>query len=72
LQIGEISVKHESQRFSFICALSASRGRAVERAGHFLLDALNGAGADADLAGNLQDAFAATQMRLDAFFDWPK
>jgi hypothetical protein len=30
---------------------------------------LNGPAADAKFAGNLQDAFAATQLRLDAFFD---
>ena len=37
-------------RFSFICALSASRGHADERAFHLLLDALNGAAANAALA----------------------
>jgi len=35
--------------FSFICALSASRGHADERAIHLLPDALHGADADADL-----------------------
>jgi signal transduction histidine kinase len=38
----------------FICAPSASRGHADERALHLLLNALNGAAADAALAGNLE------------------
>ena len=45
---------------SLICAPSASRGHAVERALHLLLNALNGPAADAELAGNLQNAFAGT------------
>jgi hypothetical protein len=35
-------------RFGFICVPSASRGRDVERACHFLLDALHCAGAYAN------------------------
>src|SRR5215469_4005042 len=57
-----------SRRFSFICAPSASRGHADERAFHLLPDALNGAAADATLAGNLQHAFAGAQLSLDALF----
>jgi hypothetical protein len=38
-------------RFSFICALSASRGHADERAIHLLRNALHGAGAYAEFAG---------------------
>ena len=53
---------------SFICVLSASRGHAGERAFHLLLNALNGAGADAALARDLANAFAATQARFDAPF----
>jgi hypothetical protein len=52
---------------SLICALLASPGHVGERACHFRPDALNGA--DADLARDLEDAFAATQLRLDALFD---
>jgi hypothetical protein len=44
----------------------ASRGRVGERARHFLLDALHGAGADADLAGNFENAFPGAQLSLDA------
>jgi hypothetical protein len=55
-------------RSSFTCAPSASRGRDGERAFHLLLDALNGAGADAALARDLAHAFPATQLRLDALF----
>src|SRR5271169_1963993 len=55
-------------RFGFICA-SASRGHAVERAFHLLLNALNGPTADATLASNPQDAFAGAQLSLDALFD---
>jgi len=36
----------------------SSGGRGVERAGHLLLNALHGAGANAKLAGNFQDALA--------------
>jgi hypothetical protein len=35
---------------------------------HLLPNAPNGATADAEFAGNLQDAFAGSQLRLDAFF----
>jgi hypothetical protein len=49
-------------RFSFICAPSTSRGHDGGRAFHLLLDALNGAAADAALAGNLQRAFAGAQL----------
>jgi hypothetical protein len=52
---------------SLTCALSASRGRVGERAGHVLPHTLNGVCAKAEVAGNFQDAFAATQLRLDAF-----
>jgi len=47
-----LGVKRTSggRRFRFICALSASRGHADERAFHLLLDALNGAAANAALA----------------------
>jgi hypothetical protein len=45
------------------------RACSVERAGHFLLDALHCAGANAQLAGNLQDAHALAQMTLDSFFN---
>jgi hypothetical protein len=55
-------------RFGFICAPSASRGHAVERAFHLLLNALNGPTADANFAGNPQDAFAGAQLSLDARF----
>jgi len=51
-----------------ICALSASRGHADERAFHLLLNALHRTSADAALARDLPYAFAATQMRLDALF----
>jgi hypothetical protein len=51
-----------------ICAPSTSRGHADERAFH-LPDALNGAAADAALAGNLQHAFAGAQLSLDALFE---
>jgi hypothetical protein len=57
-------------RFSFICAPSASRGRADERAFHLLLNALNGANADANLAGNFDDASAwALTGRTELSFD---
>jgi hypothetical protein len=55
-------------RFGFICAPSTSRGHAVERAFHLLLNALDGPTADATLPGNLQDALASAQLRLDARF----
>ena len=45
----------------FICARSASRGHVGERACHFLLNALHGGGADANLAGDLEDAFTGMQ-----------
>jgi hypothetical protein len=62
--------RHQGQgRFSFTCAPSASRRRADERAFHLLPDALNGATADATLAGNLQHAFAGAQLSLDALFE---
>ena len=51
-----------------ICVASASRGHGVERAFHLPLNALNGAAADAALAGNLQHAFAGAQLSLDALF----
>ena len=54
--------------FSFIFASSPSRGHGGEMAFHLLLDALNGAAADATLAGNLQHAFAGAQLSLDALF----
>jgi len=38
----------------------SSGGRGVERAGHLVLNALHGAGANAKLAGNFQDALAGT------------
>jgi len=44
-------------------------GHVVETAAHLLPHALNGAAADAEFAGNFQDAFASAQLRLDAFFD---
>jgi hypothetical protein len=47
-----------------LCAV----GLADERAFHLLPDALNGAAADAALAGNLQHAFAGAQLSLDALF----
>jgi hypothetical protein len=56
-------------RFGFICVPSTLRGHAGERAFHFLLNALHRAGADATLAGNLQDAFTGAQLSLDALFD---
>ena len=40
--------------------LISSGGRGVERAGHLVLNALRGAGANAKLAGNFQDALAGT------------
>ena len=52
----------------FICARSASRGRADERATHLLPNALHGASADAALTRDLAYALAATQLRLDALF----
>jgi hypothetical protein len=55
--------------FSFICALSASRGHADERAIHLLRNALHGAGAYAEFAGNLVDAFTCAQLLLDALFN---
>ena len=42
----------------FTCAPSTSRRRADEKAIHLPPDALNGAAANAQLAGNFQDAFA--------------
>ena len=39
--------------------LISSGGRGVERAGHLILNA-HGAGADAKLTGNFQDAVAGT------------
>src|SRR6516165_4215317 len=59
---------HGFGRCRFTCALSASRGRADERAFHLLLNALHRAGADAALTRDLAYAFAATQMRLDVLF----
>jgi hypothetical protein len=53
---------------NFICAAPALRGRVGERAGHLLPNTLNRAAADAKFAGNLQDGFGATQLRLEAFF----
>jgi hypothetical protein len=38
----------------------------VERARHLLSNALHGAGAYAEFAGNLVDAFTCTQLLLDA------
>ena len=52
-----------------ICAASASRGHADERAFHLLLNALHRAGADAALARDLAHARAGAQVRLDALFD---
>jgi hypothetical protein len=52
----------------FICARSASRGRADERAFHLPLKALHRTSADAALTRDLAYAFAATQMHLDALF----
>ena len=54
--------------FSFVCAPSASRGRADEKAFHLLFNALHRAGADAALARDLAYAFAATQLHLDALW----
>src|SRR6516165_7100468 len=59
---------HGFGRCRFTCALSASRGRADERAFHLLLNALYRASADAAFTRDLAYAFAATQMRLDALF----
>src|SRR5438477_5143093 len=56
-------------RLSFICAPSTSRGHDGERAFHLLLNALNGANADANLAGNFDDAVAGPQLILDALFN---
>jgi hypothetical protein len=44
----------------FIYAPPTSRGRADERAFHLVLDALNGAGADAALACDLAHAHAGS------------
>ena len=44
----------------FTCAPQASRGHAVERALHRLVDALHRAGADAQLACDLSHALAVT------------
>ena len=52
-----------------LCALGASRDRVGERGGHFLLDALHGAIAYANFAGDLDDAHAGPQTILDALFD---
>ena len=54
----------------------SSGGRGVERAEHLVLNALHGAGADAQLTGNFQDALAGQQLALDSFFQcwadlWP-
>jgi hypothetical protein len=54
-------------RFSFICALSASRGHVGERAFHLLFNALHCAGADADLARGGVDALPGAQLSLDTF-----
>jgi hypothetical protein len=56
-------------RFSFTCAPSASRDCADERAFHLLLNALHRTSADANLAGNFDDAVAGPQLILDALFD---
>jgi hypothetical protein len=56
-------------RSSLICALSASGGRDGERACDFLLDALHCAGANTDLAGDLEKALPGAQLNLDALFD---
>jgi hypothetical protein len=56
-------------RLSFICVPLTSRGHDGERAFHLLLNALNGAVADAAFAGNLQHAFASAQLSLDALFE---
>src|SRR5215472_8518436 len=55
-------------RCRFTYAPSASRDRADERAFHLLLNALHRTSADAALTRDLADAFAATQLRLDALF----
>ena len=47
-------------RFSFICALSASRGHADERAIHLLRNALHGA--YAEFAGDFDDAVPARKQ----------
>ena len=53
----------------FICAPSTSRGHDGERAFHLLLNALNGASADATLTRDLAHALAGAQLRLDSLFD---
>jgi hypothetical protein len=59
---------HGFGRRRFICAASASRDCADERAIHLLPNALHRACADAALTRDLAHAFAATRMRLDALF----
>src|SRR5215469_11133003 len=54
----------------------SSGGCGVERAGHLVLNALDGAGANANLAGNFEDALPGPQLSLDSFFQcwidlWP-
>jgi hypothetical protein len=55
--------------FSFICAPSASRDCADERAIHLLPNALHRASADAALTRDLAHALAEAQLSLDALFD---
>ena len=56
-------------RFSFICALSASRGRVGDRAAHLIRNTLHGAIAYANFAGDLDDAHTGPQTILDALFN---
>src|SRR5215468_6402867 len=46
----------------------SSGGRGVERAGHLVLNPLDVAGADANLAGNFEDTLPGPQLSLDSFF----
>ena len=58
---------HGFGRCRFTYAPSTSRGHADERAFHLLLDALNGAGADAALARDLAHAFTRRLPTYRAF-----
>jgi len=53
----------------FIYGVSASRGHGVERAPHLRFDALNGAGPDAALTSDFENAGASPEVTLDSFFE---
>ena len=63
--------EHRQLRSGLCCAIAASRGHAcaAERATlHLVLNALNGAAADATLSSDLQHTLAGPQLTLDSLF----